>query len=170
MDAQFANVPHELCALKQWVLWKRVPRGNKDAKVPYQINGLYARTNDPKTWATFADAVNAYLVGGYDGIGFVFTENDPYCGVDLDHCIIDGVIEPWALDMIKSLQSYAEYSPSGTGVHVIGIGEKPTDKCRKGAIEVYEHGRYFTMTGNVLQPKPISDMQAEINAICAENL
>lgn len=169
MYAPFENIPNELCALKQWVLWKRVPRGNKDAKVPYQTNGMYARTNDSKTWATFADAVNVHLSGGYDGIGFVFTENDPYCGVDLDHCITDGAIEPWADEMIKNLNSYAEYSPSGTGVHVIGIGKKITEKCKSGSLEVYEKGRYFTVTGRTINGS-ITSMQDALDALCTAKL
>ena len=92
-----------------------------------------------------------------DGIGFVFTEADPFCGIDLDHCrAINGSICPEVLGLIKRFNSYAELSPSGTGAHILiratltGTGRR-TDK-----IEMYDSGRYFTITGKHLSGTPLA--------------
>ena len=51
-------------------------------------------------------------------------------------------------------------SISGTGVHILMFGKKPgSDVCRvslKSGVEVemYDSGRYFTVSGNVLQGSP----------------
>ena len=85
-----------------------------------------------------------------DGIGCFIAE--PYIGVDFDH-VRDkaGVIEPWAADALKQLNSYAELSPSATGFHVWLTGALPDDRWRKrGRVEMYEAGRYFTVTGGSL--------------------
>lgn len=168
----FANIPEELKALNQWVLWKETRRGNTTAKVPYSIDGHMARTNDSRTWGSLDKVLRAMEENPweYNGIGFVFTAVDPYCGIDLDHCIHDGVIDNWALEIIQRLSSYAEISPSGTGVHVLAKGKKPTEKCKKGAIEIYEHGRYFTVTGETVGSKGLRDIQSEIKALCEERL
>lgn len=167
----FGNVPKELQELKQWVLWVRVPRGNKDAKVPYQANGFPARTNDSRTWCSFDDAVATYEANSarYSGIGFVFTDKDEYCGIDLDYCIDGGVIDEWAKSVIERFGSYTEYSPSGNGIHVLAKGKKPTDKCKKGKIEIYECGRYFTVTGQQIgETTSLKNVQTELNSVCKE--
>jgi putative DNA primase/helicase len=87
-----------------------------------------------------------------DGIGFVFTADDPYLGLDFDAL---GDTDPLGLEaFIERSGTYAEISPSGGGLHLIGRATLPangsgTGKRSKG-IEIYQHGRYFTMTGDVL--------------------
>lgn len=53
-------------------------------------------------------------------VGFVFTRDDPFVGIDLDHCRDPetGKIKPWALEIVAKLNSYSEVSPSGTGLHI----------------------------------------------------
>lgn len=169
----FSNIPNELKELNQWVLWARVPRGNRDAKVPYSVNGFPARTNDSRTWSSYEATVDAYMTDPerYSGIGFVFTDKDPYCGIDLDHCINGGEIDEWANNILKQLDSYTEYSPSGTGIHILAKGKKPTAKCKKGLFEIYEKGRYFTVTGQQIGScNEAKDIQSVLNHICIENL
>ncbi|MCB1716149.1 MAG: hypothetical protein KDK05_13570, partial [Candidatus Competibacteraceae bacterium] len=73
------NFPQELRDLHQWVVWRSEVRGNKPTKVPYNANtGGGAMSDNPSTWAAFDTAYNAFLSGNYDGIGFVFSEYDPY--------------------------------------------------------------------------------------------
>ena len=107
--------------LEQWVCWRSEARGRdgKRTKVPYSpASGVRARSDDPDTWGTLAEAEEAANKGDYDGIGFVFTARDPFCGVDLDSCVDPetGEIEPWARNSLDELDSYAEFSPSGTGL------------------------------------------------------
>src|SRR5207244_12523629 len=58
------------------------------------------------------------LQDGFAGVGFVFSSDDPYTGVDLDKCRNPetGQIEEWAQGIIEQLDSYTESSQSGTGV------------------------------------------------------
>jgi primase-polymerase (primpol)-like protein len=87
------------------------------------------------------------------GIGFVFTESDPYCGIDLDDVIDEnGVIDPEAHAIIDKMDSYTEVSQSGRGIHIIVRGKKPNSQCRRGNVEIYDKGRYFALTGD-LWPK-----------------
>ena len=103
-------------------------------------------------------------LGHYDGIGFVFSADDPYVGVDLDH-VRDrrtGEIAEWAQTIIADLASYAEISPSGTGVKMICKGHLPIDGSgtrkpyESGAVEAYQYGRYFCLTGALLPGTPIT--------------
>lgn len=139
------NLPDELKTYAQWVVWN-------STKIPINARiGNKAEVDNPNTWSTYEVAREAVLSGKYKGLGFILTEDDPYTIIDLDH-VIDletGVILPWAQDIIDRMDSYTEVSQSGTGIHIIIKGTKPGNKCRKGQIEVYDHARYFALTGNL---------------------
>jgi hypothetical protein len=141
-----------MTAEDRWVLWKYVDRGGKPRKVPYQPSGAAAKTNDPSTWTSFAKVQEVLAASdAYSGIGFAL--GDGWAGVDLDDVIVDGETKPWAEDLITSLGSYSEISPSGTGVKVFVKGDFPdsgkTVKLDDGSgVEVYCQGRYFTVTGD----------------------
>jgi DNA adenine methylase len=165
----------ELKARRQWVVWRYEARPGKPkpGKPLYQPgNGHPARTDRPATWGTFAQASARYRHGGWHGLGFVFTADDPYCGVDLDACRVPltGEIAPWAWQIVEQLHSYTEVSPSGTGLHILVKATLPGHVGRKqGGIEVYDAGRYFAMTGQRLTelPATIEERQAEIEALYA---
>ena len=162
----------ELGAWHQWVLYRIETVKAKPTKVPFQPNGRKASTTDANTWSTLDDVCRAYEAGGWDGIGFVFSENDPFVGVDIDKCRdpITGEIETWAREMIDSLDTYAEASPSGTGLHGIARGELPPGGRKRGPIEMYNRDRYFTITGNLLAgaPTTIEDRTQELATLHAE--
>jgi putative DNA primase/helicase len=146
----YDSIPAELKQLSQWVLW-RFSKNEKGelTKKPYQTTGNLAKTNDKTTWTSITNVL--LKAKNFDGIGFVFTENDDLVGIDLDKCVNNGVIEAWALEIIKVFENcYVEFSVSGKGIHIIFKGKIPdiSDK-RKGQIEIYDQGRYFCMTGNV---------------------
>ena len=143
------NIPEQLKTRPQWVLWKAV--GDKPDKVPYSARtGRKASSTDLLTWATFREALEAYDDGLYDGVGFVFSSADPFTGIDIDRCVdADGEIAPWALEMVRYLDSYTELSATGTGLHIIVCGEVPNR--RKGNLEVYSSKRFFTVTGHVVE-------------------
>ncbi len=137
----------DLC---QWVCWRAEERNGKLTKVPYSpTTGSRARSDDPATWATLARAREAAREDAYGGVGFVFADSDPFCGVDLDSCVRPetGEVEPWAMSMVEKLGSYTEISPSGTGLHVIVRAELPPGGNRKDRVELYDRGRFFTMSG-----------------------
>jgi Protein of unknown function (DUF3987) len=143
--------------LRQWLCWRIEGRDGKPTKVPYSpLTGEKASSTDPQTWASYSEAVEAYREHGYAGIGLVFSEDDPFCGVDLDGCLNPekGEIEGWAQEIIEELDSYTEVSPSGSGIHVLVKGELPPGRNRKGRIEMYDRGRYFTVTGRHLAGTP----------------
>ena len=138
----------ELKQQKRWVLWRlemiRNGRGELvPTKVPYHFSGWHASSTDSSTWCTYSEAQAA--VGGYSGIGVMMS--DGLGCADLDHCVDPSTrkILPWAREIIIALDSYSEFSPSGTGVHIIGQDIKLPGKGRKrpyesGAVEV-ETGR-----------------------------
>ena len=150
----FNEIPAELKALPQWILWKSETRSGKYTKVPYQVDGEMAQANNRRTWSTFATAVKFYLDGNYDGIGFVFSRQDNYIGIDIDKCVVDGKVNTFATEIIDTLDSYTEFSPSGTGIHIIIKGNLPQSvlgtgrKNTKHGLEIYSYGRYFTFSGN----------------------
>jgi putative DNA primase/helicase len=159
-----AGIPHtpklpallELQARPQWVCWRREQRQGMFTKVPYNVRTRNrAQSDQPATWASYGQAVQALRTGAYHGLGYVFHQD--YTGIDLDHCVNpDGRIDPWAQAYLDRLESYSEYSPSGTGIHILVRGTIPSGLRRRAshapqqeaAIEMYCERRYFTVTGN----------------------
>lgn len=184
MTLQVGNIPIALTDRPQWVVWKTIRRDNKPTKVPFKCNGDgFAKANDPATWDTFAAACSAFQLGNYAGVGYEFSKDDPFVGVDLDGCRNPetGEVAQWAKDIIAELGTYAEVSPTKTGVKLFAIGKLPFKGGRKveltdvptmcdktPAIEVYDHSRYFAVTGLRLKgvPKEPISTQDAIDEIC----
>lgn len=159
MQIDFNAIPEELRVLKQWVVWKYEDIGaKKPTKVPYSSNGYHADVTKPSSWCSFQDAFNAFQTGAYDGIGFVFTDNDPYFVIDLDDTGGDQEAFERQLKIYREFDTYSELSPSGKGIHLIGRGKVKSGR-RRNFIEVYSSERYITFTGNVHNAKPIKDCQ-----------
>ena len=150
MNVETEKIPKELRDYPQWVVWKWEERDGKSTKPPYDPKtGKRASHSDLSTWGTFEDAVKA-LDKGFDGIGFVFTEDDPFCGIDLDKCRdpASAEIKPWALKIIKEFDSYTEVSPSKTGLKIFIKGKLPEGGIKTKHVEVYDKLRFFTVTGD----------------------
>ena len=158
------GIPEELKQYPNFVLWKREQRDGKATKVPYQLNGQKAKPNDQSTWTTYQDIAKRYFKGGYSGLGFCLSEGTPI-GIDLDKCRCPAfpnipIVAPWAMDVIKEIDSYTEVSPSGRGIRIFAYGDKLPEHGRKrGTVEIYESGRYLTVTGHRLPETPASIMQ-----------
>ncbi|MGH9771343.1 MAG: hypothetical protein ACRD4Q_06560 [Candidatus Acidiferrales bacterium] len=152
------RVPAELLEYKQWVLWRRVEVNGRATKIPISPwSGKAAACHKPQTWGTYRHVLYAMRRFPCNGAGFVFTEADPFCGIDLDQCrTINCAIAPEALNLIERLGSYTELSPSGTGAHVLVKAKLPGKGRRSGNIEMYDTGRYFTITGSHLIGTPIA--------------
>ena len=159
LEGALARVPAELKAEARWVCWRREERGGKATKLPVcAANGRMAKSTDPATWATFEDAVAAVGRWRCDGVDFVFGSDRAYTGLDLDHVIEGGVLDPEYRWVVEEAGTYTEVSPSGDGLHLIFRGAKPqgAERSRKGqpggrVVEMYDHDRYFTVTGNVFE-------------------
>lgn len=161
--------PHEaileLLEHNQWVCFDA-------SKTPKQRNGANASSTDASTWTSGLEAKEA--VAARDellGVGFVFTENDPYVGVDLDDAVEGGELKPWARRIVEQLGSYTEFSPSGSGVHVLlrGRFDGSGRKCsyEDGAIEVYQSARYFTVTGKHVPGTPTELRDVDLSGFFA---
>jgi hypothetical protein len=161
------TTPACLRARAQWVCWKYVQRGDKWTKSPVNPHtGEIDDANSAATWGTFEKALETFHHTPHlAGVGFVFTADDPFCGIDLDDCIdpATGAPKPWGQQIIDSLSSYSEISPSGTGVKVFIEGIKPGERCRRayhdGEVEIYDRGRFFAVTGQKL-PESASTVAA----------
>jgi len=149
-------IPEELRQLKQWVVWDQA--GSR--KLPLKVSDLKpASSTDPSTWDTFYEASLRASLDGH-GLGFVFSRDDPYVGIDLDDCAIyEGCLRrmtPEAAEIIKASEgTYAEWSPSGTGVHIIARSPGLPSGIRQGSVEVYTWGRYFTFTGDQISESSV---------------
>lgn len=165
----FENIPEEMRSFPQWVVWRYEDRGPKPTKVPYSPTdpARHADVTAPETWATFAQAVETADKHKFDGIGFVFTKNDPFAGIDLDDAKGDTATLDRQLKVYKEFDSYSESSPSNLGLHIIVKGSVPSGR-RRSSIEVYSDGRFFTMTGKVYHASPVQERHDLLNVLWAQ--
>lgn len=162
---QFGSVPAELKSLRQWVVWRSVvATDGKITKPPFNpaYPAAFADIMAPETWGTFDQAIAALddERNNLQGIGFVFTEQDEYFGIDIDD---ESKVKPEHLamrrsavtDILTRAHTYTEVSPSGMGLHIIAKGRMIGAGRRSSAlqIEVYSAQRYFTVTGNVFDKR-----------------
>ena len=157
------RVPDDLTELDQWVLWRRVLRKNKWTKVPYQANGGRADSTDLATWTTYEEAFGAWRRNPqrYAGIGFVLSRVDGLAGIDLDDCLDEhGDLKTWAGGIVERFcDTYIEISPSRLGLKIFTRGAIPANlpgvKAGDGQIEMYDHSRFFTVTGRAFRGAPL---------------
>jgi len=164
-------IPAELRALPQWVRYKLVSDEPKPRKIPVRPSDPdCASSTDPATWGTFEDALSQVGQHGTCGVGFVFSED--YFGMDLDGCLTEeGIPDAKAAALVEGFATYTEISPSGTGLHLIGRGSLNGHRgMNRGGVELYDRGRYFTMTGNALPgaPPTIAECQMALDALVAK--
>jgi hypothetical protein len=160
------GVPVALQDRLQWVTWNLERRGDDWSKLPYSPAGALAKSNEPTTWGTLDAALADLQRRRFSGIGFMFAADDPFVGIDLDDVRDPETEELTAVaqEIIARLNTYADVSPSGTGVKLIGIGKLPDGKGRKskdGMIEVYDRLRYFAITGQRLPGCPAEPQQCQ---------
>lgn len=135
----------------QWIVWcdedqRRAPRN------PYHPES-YASVADSDTWATYEKAIHAIKTHREaTGLGFVFCEDDPFVGLDLDDVADRGELDAWVWEIVDRFSTYTEWSPSETGVHLIGRDEQGVVQraSKSNHLEIYPSSRFFTMTGDQL--------------------
>lgn len=151
------GIPATLTPLDQWTCWQWQRRHGKWTKIPISpVTSSQARSNDPDTWSDFERAVEHMKRRSLSGVGFMFHPEDGFAGVDLDDCrdVETGELETWTREIVSALDSYAEVSPSGTGIKLFVRGTLPPGRKRRGSIEMYGRGRFFTTTGHRLEGSP----------------
>lgn len=154
------NIPAELRARPQWVCCgpDKVPINPRTRQM--------ADPTDPKTWATFEEAVTA----GFKHVGYVLHKSDPYTIIDLDNKV-ENPAPPEELErfdaMIRAFGSYTERSASGRGYHIILRGAIPKG-ARRGHVEVYSDARFMICTGDVLLQLEIHERQDMLDNMYAQ--
>jgi putative DNA primase/helicase len=169
------TIPSELKKHNQSVMWKEETRHGKPTKVPYTVDNCPAKADDPTTWNSFEACLKALNSNGnyhFTGIGFEFSKTIGITGIDIDHCRNPetGEIEKWAAEKVRQFDTYAEVSPSGEGLHIFVKGVKRGKRSKRGNVELYDSGRFFTLTGAHLSGTPftIESRQDELDAFYAE--
>lgn len=156
--------------------WQRNEQKRKWDKPPIEIrSGQLGSSTNPAKWCSFDEAIEAQHAGHVDGIGFVLGEADGnvcFAGIDLDDCRNPetGELSDLARDIIATMNTYSEVSPSGTGIKLFCIGKLPSvnkTSNKAGTVEIYSGGRYFTLTGQRIDgtPKRVEQRQTELEAV-----
>jgi putative DNA primase/helicase len=178
----YDNIPAILTAKPNWVVWGVV---GEPLKAPFQPGSLLrlttipAKSGVPETWGGFEQAALCVSRGLARGIGYEFEQrgaapDSPSAGriygVDLDHVIgEDGTVMPEAREIVEQLNSYAEISPSGHGLHIFVTADNANitrHRRQGGFVEIYSNARYFTVTGNIYGGfDRIADRPAELQQI-----
>ena len=144
----------DLIERDQWVCWD----DTTGRKLPISVKGGAASSTDPATWSSYHKAKECAEINGYSGVGFCFSPDDPFCGVDIDDCIVDGQITDEAQALIDLLDSYTEVSPSGTGVKIFGVCDEQYKGRNENGLEYYTKGRFFTFTEDCVNCEELRDL------------
>lgn len=158
---------------QRWLLWQSVNKGGRPTKIPKCLNGTNASCSDPATWETWDRLMP--IPQGMSGVGIAL--GGGLVGVDMDACLVDGQLEPWASEVIERLATYAEISPSGGGIKLLmrvvdysgtsksaKWGEQmpmPDGSTKQRELALSFSGRYFTVTENVWSDVPIKVVPSE---------
>lgn len=154
------NIPTTLKANQRWAPWRAVwnEKRQKFDKIPAHAKAPYygISTAKPERWYTYEVALKAYQDNPalFAGVGYVMTGQHDVVGIDLDNCVSENTIAPWAQEVIAQLGSYTELSPSGNGLRILINGAIPNDWTNhEVGIEVYggHEPRFLTVTGQRLK-------------------
>lgn len=170
-----SNVPNKLKKDGNFCCWKyEVSKGRK-TKVPYNPNNENrAKSNEKATFGSYDDAIISLESRGFDGIGIGMF--DGVCAIDIDDCVgKDGKLSHIAEDIVKIMQSYTEYSPSGEGIHILFTVENFEFNKeayyimnRNKGLEVYISGatsKYVTVTGNRIGIYELKDCTQQLQVV-----
>jgi putative DNA primase/helicase len=176
----------DLVDLPRWVAWRQELRDNKNGekyqtKIPYDPNRQQqARIpTDPSTWGSHKQAAQRWdgdLCAGnrVGGVGIVLGELDDgtmLMGIDLDRCFhpLSDRIRPWAVEVLRKFNTYAEVSPSGKGVKLFFLIAAGDVTAVKALLEgktrrtfaagqhreiAIDRARFYAVTENILQGVP----------------
>ena len=198
---QFPLALLPLAAMKRWVVWRYVQKYDRKGnlrdpnkktswdKPPLTADGRMAHTDDDNDLCDYATAAATLFASAKTnnplrGAGFAPRAGDGLLFLDLDDCRDKetGAIAPWAQEVIADCNSYAEISPSLTGIRIIGLAEGWTGKPTKtpysftsgGAPakgEIYLGSNYVTVTFDRLPQAPdqLSPIGEDANRLAARS-
>ena len=177
------QAPDALRELKGWLVWRwvRRPGRPKALKMPYYVSGsvrkhTHGSAEDRALLVTFEEAKRAADQHDFAGVGLALMPEFGVTALDFDNCVKDGEIDPRVERL--TLGTYAELSPSGTGVRAFMLGESPDSKDSSPADNSFGfetfHGKGFvTFTGNVTETtqltgdeNTVAPLTAEVKAFC----
>lgn len=155
-----STIPEALKAQKRWAPWKAEwnEKKGKWGKIPHRADRTEygISTAKPEQWFKYEVAERALKRNSamFAGLGYCMTGPHGIVAVDLDNCVDDlGIIADWAQEIIGTLNSYTEFSPSGNGIRIMARGATLCDWTNHDVgIEVYggNEPRFLTLTGNVI--------------------
>lgn len=156
------QIPIILRNKSQWICWKpSFDEANRKYKKlpisPHDGRALGATQKNAEHFGTFSIAYAYAVTHENVGVSYVFLENDGLVGIDFDHCINEGELHPLVKQWLQFFPTYAERSPSGTGLHIIlkgslakAIGGVPLPQAEGVTVEAYAANRHLTFTGETV--------------------
>ena len=185
LKTNYGNIPSELKVLKAWVVWRMTKvdtTTGKFNKIPHypsgnQRSGEQGSPSDRAALGTFEEAFTAFEGDPrFAGVGLAMLPGMGYAALDVDHCITPGEnIPAELLEMVDD--TYAEISPSGTGIRAFWRGEATNGRNIPKGYELYSQKQFVTATGNqvdtmhaisdaVTLPVLAGNLKAHLEAIC----
>ena len=161
------KVPPELASQKRWICWSD-DDGKKLPVAPW-VKGGPISINESQNWTDLETAKKYLNTKGISGLGFVL--GNGIVGIDFDDCYIDGELKSEIQEILNTYPCYAEVSPSGEGLHILGyaFGNFTLKNLDKG-IEIYSSKRYFTFTGDTIpNHERLTNIQDLIYKLISEN-
>ena len=175
--------PAPLRDMPFWLCWRLEPFTGeaKPRKVPYypsgeRRHGVQGSPNDVAKLTTFAVARDEAMKRGMEGVGFAHTTGAGVVTLDFDNCVTDGKVRQDVFDLVN--MTYAEFSPSGNGIHAIFFGDPEILKNHKVgtqgddfAVEAFSSAGFTTFTGRILDHVDVlgyEDKVAPLPALVAE--
>jgi len=167
--------PEDRVKVSRWLTWKQADDGRKIPRAPYHNSDrpdTYVSAQDPTIWTDFDSASDWAEKLPHHELAYVIPNRDDF---DTDLVVVDyddardpdtGEIHPVVHEHLKDADSYADVSPSGTGIHILCRGRLPErvktisddlpehDAFPEASIEVYESARFITMTGTHIAGTP----------------
>lgn len=164
----YEKLPKELKEKGLFCLWRYEERNSQKTKVPYSVNGKRADSTQKQCFSNLNAVTQAEFP--HDGIGIgIF---DGLCAVDIDHCVNNGSVSDMAKEIIDTLDSYTEISPSGTGIRIFftadGVGYNKSEyyiNNRDLGLEIYVCGytnKFLTVTGNCIRDSAVCNRPQQL--------
>lgn len=176
------QLPEFLTALKGWVVWRLVKfEGEKKfRKVPHYVNGSMRKNHgtdeDRAQLATFAQACATARAGGYNGLGLAILPDFGVVALDFDDVVQAGEVDPRVEAIVEG--TYAEFSPSGTGVRAFyrgsllsrkdnedNLGTKRAEDPDYYEVEFFGTSGFVTVTGDVLPSASLFGYDEDVIAL-----